>query len=62
MDELGPEPSFSKPGKSMKKAYSTSKLPPLSKKSKTLRGPEDALLKQSKSAAELGPRHDPIES
>lgn len=68
VDELGPEPSFTKPGvtpgvtgKSMKKSYSTSKLPPLSKMSKTFRGPEDVLLKQSKSAAELGPRQSHIE-
>ena len=42
-------------GEVVKKSYSTSKLPPLSKTSKTFRGPEDVLLKQSKCGG-IGPR------
>lgn len=64
IDELGPEPAFVKQGvtgKTMKKSYSTSKLPPLSKKGKQTRGPEDVLLRQSKSAVDLGPRHSAVD-
>ena len=64
-EEVGPLPRGVRgSGKGVKKSYSTSKLPPLTKK-KTRAAPvsevQDPILRKSKSAVELGPKTDPTQ-